>query len=65
MHNPNSTPATNTYRDDMVVDDKSVSFTETVRHDNDNETTTTYSCDSKEYADYLTDVVNNSNSRRR
>ena len=64
MHNPNSTPATNTYRDDMVVDDKSVTFTETVNHDSNNSTTTTYSCDSKEYADYL-DSVNNSNSRRR
>ncbi|MEH2444142.1 hypothetical protein [Nostoc sp.] len=62
-HNPNSTPATNTYRDDMEVDDKTVRFTETVRHDDNNSTTTTYECDAKDYALYLTEQVSKQQRR--
>lgn len=53
MNNPNNTPNTVVYRDDMMIDDKSVTLTDTSTDSAGDTTTTIYEAPTTDYADYL------------
>lgn len=52
MNNPNNTPNTVVYRDDMMIDDQTVTLTDTTTNATGDTTTVIYEASSREYADY-------------
>jgi hypothetical protein len=53
MSDPNNTPNTVVYRDDMVIDDYTVTLTDTETDAAGDTTTTVYEASTTDYANYL------------
>ncbi|AUT00359.1 hypothetical protein CLI64_08145 [Nostoc sp. CENA543] len=53
MNNPNNTPNTVVYRDDMMIDDQTVTLTDTKTDVSGDTTTIIYQAPTTDYANYL------------